>query len=314
MSLKLPDNHQSYYERIIERSKKYIKLGFWSDIDIATLELWLKNFTNDDERYLSALILDKIVYRNDLVIKSMFSKMFHIDLPNILEEKNIFLISMNMLEWEQILRNPPNKKDLPFRFTTITSEKELGDSGADYMRRLRKYYLVNKELIIRIDAPKEERVNTLIVIDDLIASGEQTKTFIEMNLDLINQYRFVLFMPLIAHVDGIEEINRKKQDLEYKELLKENIIHIKSIEIIQKKGSFFYEEDSNYLIDGENTINDIKNFYAIVVNNKFKTKEIYGHGSLSLLLILSSGIPDNTLPIIHETNKETTWHALFEKY
>jgi hypothetical protein len=314
VKLKLPKNHYQYYERIIERSKKYIKLGYWSEIDLAILERWLNNFNSEEEKYFSALILDKIIYRNEMTIKSMFSKMFHITLPNILEEKEIYLAEMNLEEWEKTLKNPIEKNKLPFRFTTITSEKELGDSGSDFMRRLRKYYLVNRELIIRIDNDKDNCVNTLIVIDDLIASGEQTKTFIEENLPKINEYRYVIFMPLMAHVAGVSNVNEKKRNLEYTEQLNENTIYIKPIELISEENSFFYEKDNTKLIDGENTIQEIKDFYTNFIKNKFKTSEIYGVGSLSLLLMLSSGMPDNTLPIIHETNENTNWYALYEKF
>jgi len=314
MKLNLPKNHQQYYERIIERSKKYIKLGYWSDIDLSVLEQWLKNFNNEQEKYLSALILDKVIYRNDMTIKAMFSKMFHIDLPNILEEKRIFPMDLNLDEWEKMLRKASDKTKIPFRFTTITSERELGDSGADFMRRLRRYYLVNRELIIRIDNKKEDTVNTLIVIDDLIASGEQTKTFIEQNLNEINQYRYIIFMPLMAHVNGIEEVNEKVKRLEYQQQLNEGTIYIRPVEFILKENSFFYEKNPHELIDGQNTVKQIKDFYTWFIQNKLKTTEIYGQGSLSLVLMFSSGIPDNTLPMIHESNEETNWNALYEKF
>ncbi len=314
MSLKLPKNHLYYYNQTIEKSKKYIKLGYWSDIDISTLELWLKNFNTEEEKYFSALILDKIIYRNDMTIKSMFSKIFHINLPNILEDKNIYIYDYNLEDWEKLLRNPNNKSILPFRFTTITSEKELGDSGADYMRRLRRYYLVNKELIIRVDAQKDENVNTLIVIDDLIGSGEQTKTFIEENLKSINEYKYVIFMPLMAHINGINNVNEKKRKLEYSEQLHEDIIYIKPVEIIYEDSSFFNEKNLALLIDGQNTLQELKFFYDSFIQNKLDTKEIYGHGELSLLLMFSSGVPDNTLPLIHESSEYNNWNALYEKF
>ncbi|MDN5073243.1 hypothetical protein PJV94_10285 [Aliarcobacter butzleri] len=313
MNLKLPENHRQYYDKIIDKSKKYIKLGYWNEIDFATFEQWLNNFKNDEERYLSALILDKIIYRNDMTIRSMFSKMFHIDLPNILEQKKIHLLDPSLEEWEKLLKSSNVKDKLPFRFTTITSEKELGDSGADYMRRLRRYYLVNRELIIRIDAQKDSNVNTLIIIDDLIASGEQTKTFIEENVELINKYRYVIFMPLMAHEFGMDEINKKIGALEKQELLNNDTIIIKPVEIIKKSNSIFYDE-SNKLLDGKNKISDIKFFYENFIKTKVKTKDLYGYGSLSLLLIFSTGIPDNTLPIIHESNEEKDWIALYEKF
>ena len=314
MSLNLPENHQQYYEGIVERSEKYIKLGYWSEIDLATLHGWLNNFNTKEEKYFSALILDKLVYRNEMTIKSMFSKLFHINLPNILEDKNIYLNQTSLEEWEKLLRKPKKESNLPFRFTTITSENELGDSGADFMRRLRRYYLVNRELIIRIDKKKESEVNTLIVIDDLIASGEQTITFIEDNIDMINQYRYIIFMPLMGNSIGINKVKEKIKKLEYMEQLNEDIIFIKPVEVILENDSFFYEKQNTYKIDGKNTIEDLKNFYQNFIKSKIKTSEIFGHGNLSLVLIFSSGIPDNTLPIIYEDNEDTNWKALYEKF
>jgi len=313
MSLKLPRNHNQYYNYIIERTKKYIKLGYWSEIDFYTLDRWLNNFNTEEEKYLSALILDKIIYRNEATIKSLFSKMFHISLPNILEEYNIYFIEENIESWEKALKSKGAKDIYPFRFTTITSEKELGDSGADFMRRLRRYYLVNRELIIIIDSEKTNNVNTLIVIDDLIASGEQVKNFIEDNLEYINKYRHVIFMPLIAHEGGIQSILKKIERLSYHEKLNQSIVHIKPIEVINERNSFFYEKEKGKLIDGENTIKEIESFYCSFIKNRVSS-DLYGYGDLSLLLIFSTGIPDNTLPIIHETNEEKKWYALYEKF
>lgn len=127
------------------------------------------------------------------------------------------------------------------------------------MRRLRRYYLVNKELIIRVDAQKDENVNTLIVIDDLIVSGEQTKTFIEENLKSINEYKYVIFMPLMAHINGINNVNEKKRKLEYSEQLHEDIIYIKHIRNnFMKIAHFFNEKNLALLIDGQNTLQELK--------------------------------------------------------
>lgn len=317
MSFTLPSNHKYYYDEVIKRSYTYVKIGFWSDIDLSMLNDWLNNFSTDEEKYLSALILDKIIYKNTSIIKSTLSKMFHMTLPNILEKHNIYKQEENLEEWERNLKNFPDTIKFPFRFTTITSEKELGDSGSDYMRRLRKYYLVNRQLLKRIDAPKDDDVTTLIVIDDIIASGEQTKTFIEENLDNINNYKYIIFMPLIAHNLGINNLKNKIARLEHMEKLNINTIIIEPVETMDNQFSFFCDDNAQEIIHEENTIDEIKLFYINLLHSKLpglKESDELGHGSLSLLLLFSTGVPDNTLPIIHLSNKDTKWKALYEKF
>ena len=316
MSLLLPENHKYYVERVVKRTKKYISFDLWDNVDLSSFNRWLENFQTDQEQYLAALLLDKIVYKNELSIQSSLHKMFHITLPNILDKYKIYE-QTDLIEWENELRYPNQKEPLPFKFSTITSEKELGDSGSDYMRRLRRYYLVNRELLIRIDSENASDIKALIIIDDIIASGEQVKTFIEANCEHINKYRYVIFMPLLAHVNGIQQINDKVKKLVHTEKLIANNILIEPVELMDELSSFFYSSKADQKIDTINTVDDIKLMYKEIMQKKlpqWTIDTLFGYGDLGMLLLLSSGIPDNTLPIIHSSNKDTEWMALYEKF
>jgi hypothetical protein len=316
MSFSLPKNHQYYVKTVIKKIKNYILLGIWDNTDLSSLNSWLKNFKTDKEQYFAALLLDKIVYKNELSIQSSLNKMFHITLPNLLEQHNVYN-QTDLQEWENDLKNPNEDQSLPFKFSTITSEKELGDSGSDYMRRLRKYYLVNRKLLIRIDSNKPSHVTTLIIIDDIIATGEQVKTFIEENSKHINQYKYVIFMPLLAHIKGLNAVKEKVLKLVHTEQLHTHNILIEPVETIYENSSFFYSPRTDQKIDAENTIEDLKLMYQNMMRKNLPqwTEDIlFGYGELGMLLLLTTGIPDNTLPIIHSSNNDTDWIALYEKF
>ncbi len=106
MAFKIPPNYLEFYNEIVGRCHSLIELKYWDKIEPRTLDAWLDNFKTDEEKYLSSLILYKLIYRNDKTIDSMLSKLFHITIPNILENNNIFIHAGNLETWEARLKNP----------------------------------------------------------------------------------------------------------------------------------------------------------------------------------------------------------------
>jgi len=311
MPFKAPHNYLEFYNEMVRKSEKLIEIGYWDKIEIRKLRKWLENFKTDEEKYLSALILYKLVYRNDKSIDSMLNKLFHITIPNILEKYNIYPFNMTMNEWRDKLKNKNFYKIGNFSFSTIISD-ELGDSGNDYMRRLRDKF-VDKNLIRKVTAGKIKHHKALIFIDDILASGTQINTFFRVYKDDLMKYEYLIFTPLIAHKKGIEKIEAKFKELKYT-----NQLIINPLEIItcDKHVLDFKIKDDGYF-DAENSIEDLENFYISIVDKKglkqYK-EDNFGFGNLGLALIFATGIPDNTIPLIRCKNEVDSWNPLYEKF
>lgn len=310
MSFKVPEDYQFFYDEVIEKCKTLIHLNYWDDIDIATLNDWLKNFKSPEEKYLSALILHKLVYRNKKAIYSMLSKLFHVTLPNILEENNIFSITTNMETWKASLKNKSFKNKATFYFSTIISN-EPGESGGEYMRFLRKHF-VDKELIVFATHKAEKSKKALIFIDDIIATGTQVSEFLEKYRQQLTHYKYLIFLPLIAHTEGIKEVEQEASQRGLKTLI------IRPVEILNEESSFFHfstNEDGQF--DNVNTINDLRTFYNAIISKYYledDASKYAGFGNFGLTLIFGTGVPDNTLPIIHQRGKKSAWVPLYEKF
>ena len=311
MAFKAPNNYLDFYNEMVRKSKKLIEIGYWDKIEIRRLHEWLRNFETNEEKYLSSLILYKLVYRNDKTIDSMLNKLFHITIPNILEKYNIYSLNMTMNEWREKLRNTGFKEVGSFLFSTIISD-ELGDSGNDYMRRLRKNFVV-KELICKVTDSKRTHHKALIFIDDIMATGSQICDFLYNYKDDLSKYDYLIFTPLIAHKNGIAKIEKQFESLGYR-----NALIIKPLETITCDNHMldFKIKDDGYF-DSTNSIQDLENFYISLVDTK-KLKQghegDFGFGNLGLNLIFSTGISDNTIPLIRCKNVDNSWFPLYEKF
>jgi len=311
MAFEAPHNYLDFYNEMVRKSEKLIEIGYWDKIEIRKLREWLNNFNTDEEKYLSSLILYKLVYRNDKTIDSMLNKLFNITIPNLLEKYNVYSINMTMNEWRGKLRNSGFKEVGSFLFSTIISD-ELGDSGNDYMRRLREKFVV-KELICKVTDRKRRHHKALIFIDDILASGTQICDFLHDYKENLSLYQYLIFTPLIAHKKGIDKIQTCFELLGYS-----NYLIIEPLEIITCDNHMLdFKIKNDGYFDSQNSIEDLESFYVSLMNLKNlkqKKEDDFGFGNLGLNLIFSTGIPDNTIPLIRCSNDDNTWKPLYEKF
>ncbi len=313
MAFKAPDDFQLFYDEILKRCYSFIELGYWNKIDKSKLNIWLDNFQTNEEKYLSALILHKIIYRNDQAIIAMLSNIFQIIIPNYLMQNNIY--TCNDLElWEEKLFNPGmNFQTITkFRISTITTG-DLGESGQFYMRLLREKFISSKMLcdITRKDFEKVKtgHVDTIIFIDDFIGTGMQIGSFIDTYHSNLSKFRNIAFMPLIAHTKGIKAIQKKAQIYN----LNITILPVETINC--QNASFYLNKPLGDKFDGYNTIKDLLLFYKDFIKTQdieTNVNHIYGFGNLGITQLFSTGTPDNNLPPIYK-NTNLSWKALQEK-
>lgn len=312
MSFIAPLGYERMYEEILKRCHSYISLEYWDNIDNIKFNKWLDNFKTPEEKYLAALILHKVVYRNKKCILSMLSNIMQIVLPQYLNNKNIFIIN-NLEEWEGKLYDSSKgfHNVAQFRISTITTG-DLGESGHAYMRILREHF-VNKHMLCDITSKDLQRsklsyVKSIVFIDDFIGTGTQINEFLEKNIKSLTLFDNIAIMPLVAHEKGIKSVLSKAKELKLN-------IEVLPVEYLTYENSYlYYNEDTDYKFDGINTLGDFYTFYQdLVISKKLESNEnAFGFGNLGTTHLFSTGVPDNNLPIIYK-NITHVWHALQEK-
>lgn len=306
MAFTVPENHREIYDEVVKKCYSFIHLKYWDKIEKRHLDRWLSNFKSSEERYLAALILNKVIYRNQKSIISSLTQLFHIILPDLLSKYKIFDHELDLEEWEQELQSKDFQKHTNFLFSEIVTDK-LGNSSSFYMRLLRENFIHHSFLrSIKID--NFDSKEALIFIDDIIGSGTQASEFISEYKEKLEQYRIVFFIPLIAHEKGLNKI---KETCDIENI---NNIVISPIELLSQHNSFFQFKNNKF--DGLNTIQDLKDLYEEIVDRHSLVENrhfLYGLGELELLLLFSTGVPDNTLPLIY-TNGIGTWHSLQKRF
>ena len=226
MSFKLPPNHQQLYAEVYSRCLALIDLGYWTRIDKSILDDWLSNFTNKEEKFFAIQILFHFKFRNNKTIISMFNQIIQVLLPQKLEELNIYKIN-SISDWEKTLKTSDKELfKLPFRFSTINKKGAIGESGDALFRLMAQKNILNKKLGRFIDSITSE-CKVVILIDDITGSGGQFIDFFNRYKENFNQFDYIIYAPLIAHIEAIDKLTKL-----------DNRIHIITSEILTKEECF----------------------------------------------------------------------------
>jgi len=313
-----PENYKDFYNLIYKKCLVLINLNYWDKITKVQLDTWLGNFKGKEEKYLASLILHKLIYHNEDSIISMINNIFFIELPKYLKSKNVYKVDDLDYFRKKLFKSQESFfREVNFRFSTIATG-DLGESGHLYIKYLREYFICSN-LIVDISSERNPQpgedycfqnihrsINTIVFIDDFIGSGTQIVEFIEYNYKKLAIFDNLVFMPLVAHQKGIDEIIKIGTDFGL------NIEIIPVEKINYENSSFYLSEDRDSIFDGKNTINDLHIFYKELINKiDFDSSPEYGFGDLGLTHMFSTGIPDNNLPLLFDTTD--SWQALREK-
>lgn len=264
-----------------ENAKLFIEKGIWNNISTTTLTQWLNNFVSEEEKLLSAFLLNSFIYRTDIQTNSLLQNAFSSVLPSVLE-KNIW----NVLEQESFLKTLTSKyrinKDIRI-VPVIRNTDNPTKSGPLLSRLYRRNININSEHFIwnwQIQKAIEDGAKVIIFIDDTIASGNQFSEFIaKCNIDY-ESARFI-YLPLLACKQGLDVLERNMPKLE-----------VSPVEIIGDDINFFgqYEKYS-----------DLRELYLQVesskLNSNFLRKFSCGYEGLSLTISYNHGTPNATLPL-----------------
>ncbi|NOQ32112.1 MAG: hypothetical protein GQ570_13430 [Helicobacteraceae bacterium] len=291
MSFKLPLLSQEFFDEVETHCYLLIKNNYWDKIDNYTLKKWLENFKTDNEKYLASQILFHFQYRNEKAMLSMFKQIIQVYLPQKLDELGVYTIP-SIREWEKMLSTDKAFK-LPFRFSTIDKEDKIGTSGHALFRLYAQNNLIYKDIGRVIDSDMDDKVKTIIIVDDIIGSGEQFIKFYKKHKTAFEKFKNIIYCPLVAHEEGIANI---KEELSH--------IHIVPAEVLTK------EEHSFYSISDELNSNDsFQSFYQEVVE-KLKIKFPLGFNEQAILYAMNISTPNNNLSVIYH-NKQ--WNPFLKR-
>lgn len=305
--MKIPSNHKELTEQSISKCKRLVQLKYWDNITVIKLMAWLNNFKTDEEKFLSACVLESIIFRNNAAVQAFSSHIFHIMLPNILEKLNIYKIE-SLAVWERNLNSVNSRNLLPFRFTTIEGiDRKTGKSGQALLRDIQRQYF-DKELVLSVetlvdkkfvDKVKRSRAfDTVIILDDVQVTGGQFNTFIK-KYDLSNSPFNYIYIPLAAFDKSLEDIKNKFSN-----------IYVFPVETLSSEHSFFSVNNEVFNFCEPGMLEGLKDLYdTILIKNEIVMDDPYGYGEHALTYIFSNSTPNNNLGILSYQNEK--WNKLF---
>jgi hypothetical protein len=294
MSFKLPENWEDNIQDIVERCYDLIDVGYFKQFDKSVLDDWLSNFKTQEEKYLAAQILNNLHYRNEKALIAMFKQILQVYLPQKLKELNIFEVD-SIEKWEKTLSST-NAYKLPFRFSTINKEGRIGESGDAIFRLYTQQGLIEKGIGRFINNIKCEHCNTLILVDDFTGTGKQFKTFYEKYQTIFDQFEYIIYAPLVAHENAIENISRIATN-----------IHLITAETIKKENGFYGLKDK---INNNQDFSEVCDTVLQKFSRKNKPDFPYGYDNQANLYAFSVSTPNNNHSLLYH-NKN--WNQLLKR-
>lgn len=295
----LPKEWESFYTEMHTRAKSYIRIDYW-DISEEELDLWLSNFQSDEEKFLSAIIIYRLIYRNEQPRLSMYHHIIEILLPSILEEKGIYTAT-SLDQFHHDLKH--SFHNIPFRFATIEGvDGRASKSGHEILRNFARKGSFHSSLEIsinNIETLDPDNTKAIILLDDIMGTGEQFDTYLQNFQSKLENFTLI-YCPLSAHIDAINYISSKYPD-----------VIVSPVEILEHKYTFF---DSSFIpkIAENIDMDEFKEFYCNFAKSKTKLRRgLLGKGDQALTYIFDVSSPNNSLPIL--TYEDENWHKLFPR-
>lgn len=296
-----PDDGNVYMTTVIGRCFDLINNGIWTGIENHQLKSWVANFDNGIERYFAACVLDNFIYRSDPQTESLIFQIFTRNIPDIFRTKIHFPHDGTCYS------RLTNKHIDPLVRLVLVVKKSDRHTKSAYIigRRLRRNSNIVDKWIIKpeeITSAYEEGVRHFIFIDDFVGSGDQFKEmYEEMDIHRFESDCFFIYTPLIAHEEGIENINNKHPN-----------VCLSSAEVLPSEIGLFHKE-SKCFKDGINTPSAAKKFYYDLIDKyKLSKNNRRGYGNMDLTIAFEHAAPDNSLSIIWDDNNDK-WNPLVNR-
>ena len=286
-SMVLPDDHREVCTRILENTRVLVRLGYWSEVEYSNVLEWYENFHTDVEKFIAASILNRIIYRNNKVIKNFTSDFIHFKLPDFLSRKGYYEIG-SIKSWKDKLKSISGLSEIPVRFSPVEGDLDgyPGHSGSSLFRLIRREHFHKKygvtiqnlrDNVIR-SAP---HVSVLVIFDDLVGTGSQFEKFYEdEQLDSLGLE--IVYSPIAAHVDGLDRLSKYRR------------LSVIPGEVLSEEASFF--GSSHVAMNRNIDMDEIRDSYNKIAS-KAKIPDEYASGKLgqALTYCFADSTPNNNL-------------------
>lgn len=277
------DEVPEYIVKTMQYARVLIDENIWDTITHDDLDNWLSNFKEPDEQLLAGLLLENLIHRSSEQTKSLLTAAIDVAIssalyPDALEE-------LKQDSYYELLTNTRGQNSIVKIIPVIRDFDPPTKSGPSVARLYKRLLKVSENYMTwpwMIKDMYDKGARLFIFIDDTLATGEQFNNFFEsVGYNSFPEADFV-YIPLLAHHEGSENVKRK-----YPKLL------ISPVEVIDNSYNFF-----NKNID---KIEDIEDLYLKVakkfLNKRFFNKMSKGYKDLGITFSYAHSTPNATLPL-----------------
>lgn len=309
-----------------------------------SIEEWLKNFENEEEREEALFLLSKCMYFGHTnirtILRSLYRDKFRATV--IQEIRADFGDTMD----GTIIEEEYKKRLSRTRFLGVGNPSESGVHLLYYFRQEnripRKLFINTDELFVSNGgevvklSEKHKEVDRIVFIDDLCGSGSQAtsnygvKPCVE-KLRRLDTAPKVSYLMMFGTTDGINVVRNatvKDSDVKLFDEAEAVMELNESYKCFSEKSRYFNEEQGDELKEkvremayryGKELINKIiDQDYHKKLEEQERTDLIehraLGFGDCQLLLSMQHNTPNNTLPIIWFDEDDSVWTPIFKRY
>jgi hypothetical protein len=305
MGFNIPKDGEIFTDNILERCQDLISTGIWNGITGSQLRIWLNNFVTDEEKYFSACILDKLIYRSNQHTVAMMEHSLQRVLPDLARTYNLFFEREDC--WINELRKHPKSNQSDIRLVPVIRSFDSPSKSAPLIARMYRHYMnVNESWIIwpeDINNACRKGIDTFVFIDDFLGTGTQFTRFAHY-YDIQNKLndRCAIYAPFVAHQAGIDKLNKELPWLK-----------ACSVELLNEAYSLFHGKD-NLFSDDYNDREDAFIFYLDLISSRMPElhkNDQFGFGGLSLTYVFEHATSNNCIPLLWYNSGN--WKSLFQR-
>lgn len=198
-----------------------------------------------------------------------------------------------------VLQDDRAQQDPRIRMSPVIRQRHPPTKSGPLVARLYRRLLgVDERLMVWPSQLKTPNVDLVLLIDDFLGTGTQFLEFIDHEgLRQLFSAKTIVYMPLVAHKDGIEEVQRQLPNCS-----------VVSAEVLSQNHNVFCDESLAFA-DQTNDVAAAKVFYETLASKYGFGSSTFG--SLNLLYGFRHATPDNSLGILY--HRSSTWNPLLTR-
>lgn len=279
----LLDQTPEYMLKVKQYAKLLIDEKIWDSISHNDLDGWLHNFKTPEEKLLSALLLDSLIYRSAQQTTALLRSALECALPLA-----IYDCPNSVINGDDFLKIFTSKSTIEkIRIVPVIRNADPPTkSGPSIARMYRRNLSVNDNYMIwpwLIEENYNNGIMDFVFIDDVLATGQQASEFLQkLELHKFSNARFS-YIPLLAHQDGIDKLNEDHE-----------LVRVSPVETLDKNSCFFTAEKMSQIHDLESLYLEVSKKF---LNRRLFSKMAKGYNDMSLTFSYYHATPNASLPL-----------------